>query len=667
MTRIGLTLDELLATTWASGVAARYAARLPGLDVLEGETVALVGEGAGDLVDAFAGAVDGALPVDGGIAAQGGALRIHAQQAGRVGVRALAVSDPFPGLGAEAKSLAVADLASFARLGLTTVVAASDRDAALLFADRVVLLRAGRVQAAYPVVAAYPRTAESVAAVADRLATFAAEGRARPPVGWALMFIDEVKVHVKGGRGGSGVTSFAKQPFEPRGRPDGGDGGNGGHVIVRATHDVQSLVDYHHRPHRAAGAGRNGEGDLRRGADGDDVVLLVPLGTVVKDADGRVLADLLREGAEYVVAQGGRGGRGNAAFRTSSRRAPMFHEFGEPPQEGWVVLELKLVADVALVGFPNAGKSSLIARLSAAKPKIADYPFTTLTPNLGVVRADDMDFVVADVPGLIEGASEGRGLGHQFLRHVERAGALVHVLDCATYEQRDPREDLRTVVAELRAYMPELLERPALVFLNKADVDPDTAEIILPDLVADGWEVIVGSAVTGAGVEDLRWRMAALVRDARQSRAAEVSVDEPWAEGSPGSRPVLRPAESKRRDFTIERDEDGWLVRGDRIERWIVMADLTNDEAVRYLQGRLVRAGVERALADAGAERGDTVRIAGAVFDFEPDRGDVPDDDVDDEAEVFDDDALFDDDHDDLDDRDDVEEHDEYDEEDEAG
>ena len=441
------------------------------------------------------------------------------------------------------------------------------------------------------------------------------------------MFIDEVKVHVKGGRGGTGVTSFAKQPFEPRGRPDGGDGGNGGDVIVRATHDVQSLVDYHHRPHRAAGAGRNGEGDLRRGADGEDVVLLVPRGTVVKDADGVVLADLLKEDDEYVVAKGGRGGRGNAAFRTSARRAPMFHEFGEPPQEGWIVLELKLVADVALVGFPNAGKSSLIARLSAAKPKIADYPFTTLTPNLGVVRADDMDFVVADVPGLIEGASEGRGLGHQFLRHVERAGALVHVLDCATYEQRDPREDLRTVVGELRAYMPDLLERPALVFLNKADVDPDTAEIILPDLVADGWEVIVGSAVTGQGAEDLRWRMAALVREAREQRAAEIDL----GQEAPLARPVLRPAESKRRDFHVEATEDGWVVVGERVERWVVMADLSNDEAVRYLQGRLVRAGVERALIEAGAQRGDTVQIAGAVFDFEPERPDMPDDEDEDD------------------------------------
>ncbi|HWH32196.1 MAG TPA: GTPase ObgE, partial [Egibacteraceae bacterium] len=335
------------------------------------------------------------------------------------------------------------------------------------------------------------------------------------------MFIDEVKVHVKGGRGGSGVTSFARQPFEPRGRPDGGDGGHGGSVVVRATHDVASLVDYHHRPHRAAAGGRHGEGDLRRGADGDDVVLLVPRGTVVKDPDGNVLADLLAEGDEYTAARGGRGGRGNAAFRTSARRAPMFHEYGEPGQERWIVLELKLVADVALVGFPNAGKSSLIARLSAAKPKIADYPFTTLAPNLGVVRADDADFVVADVPGLIEGASEGRGLGHQFLRHVERAGALVHVLDCATYEQRDPREDLATVVDELRAYMPDLLDRPALVFLNKADADPDTAEIVRPDLEADGWEVLVGSAVTGQGVEELRWRMAGLVREARAAHVEQ--------------------------------------------------------------------------------------------------------------------------------------------------
>lgn len=444
------------------------------------------------------------------------------------------------------------------------------------------------------------------------------------------MFVDEVKVAVRGGKGGSGVTSFARQPYEPRGRPNGGDGGNGGSVRVRATADVATLVEYHHRPHRAAGNGANGEGDLRRGGDGADEVLLVPLGTVVRGEDGAPLADLLRDGDEIVVVPGGRGGRGNAAFRTSTRRAPRFHEHGEPARERWIRLELKLVADAALVGFPNGGKSSLIARLSAARPKIADYPFTTLAPNLGVVTADDVDFVVADVPGLVEGASEGRGLGHRFLRHVERAGVLIHVLDCASYEQRDPRQDLATVLEELERYSAQVLEgsseppltdRPALVFLNKADADPDTAEIVRPDLESDGWEVIVGSAVTGQGVDRLRRRMAALVVQARADRAAGTA-----AELSP--RPILRPA-GIAQDFVVERRGQGFAVRGDRVERWVLMTELDNPDGLRYLQGRLARAGVERALAAAGARRGDPVEIAGAIFDFDPEDDADPADDAD--------------------------------------
>jgi len=447
------------------------------------------------------------------------------------------------------------------------------------------------------------------------------------------MFVDEVKVHVRSGRGGSGVTSFARQPYEPKGRPNGGDGGRGGSVLVRASSDVATLVEYHHRPHRAAGNGTHGEGDLRRGADGGDEVLLVPLGTVVKREDGEPVADLARAGDEMVVAPGGRGGRGNAAFRTSARRAPRFHEFGEPATEGWVRLELKLAADVALVGFPNAGKSSIIARLSAAKPKIADYPFTTLAPNLGVVRSDDVDFVVADVPGLIAGAAEGRGLGRSFLRHVERAGVLVHVLDCASYELRDPREDLATVLDELGRYdfevrgatVPDLVDRPALVFLNKIDADPDTAEIVAPDLEADGWEVIAGSAVTGAGIDRLRRRLADLVVAVRADRETEV----PELQG----RTVLRPAGTATGpDFVVEPLGRGWRVTGERVARWVLMTDLENPDGVRYLQGRLVRAGVERALADAGARRGDPVEIAGAVFEFEPEPGVVPGDD--DDAEL---------------------------------
>jgi GTP-binding protein len=442
------------------------------------------------------------------------------------------------------------------------------------------------------------------------------------------MFVDTVRIQVRGGRGGDGVTAFARQPYEPYGPPSGGDGGTGGSVVLVADANIATLIDYHHRPHRTAGRGRHGEGDRRRGADGDDEVLRVPVGTVVSTEDGTVLGDLVRDGDRLIAARGGRGGRGNAALRTRERRSPKFHERGEPGEERWLRLELKLVADVALVGFPNAGKSSLIARLSAAKPKIADYPFTTLTPNLGVVAGDDTDLVIADVPGLIEGASEGRGLGHQFLRHVERARVLVHVLDCASYEQRDPRDDLRTVLDELAAYDEgsggrlRFSTRPALVVLNKIDTDRDTAEIVRTDLVAAGHEVLVTSAVTGEGIDALRWKLIELVRDSRQAEPPPLAkTDAP---------PVLRPIQAAP-TAGVERVSGGWRVTGPHVERWVTMSDLDNAEAVRYLQDRMERAGVYRALADAGAAAGDDVEIAGNVFTYEPPVaiGDVetPDDD----------------------------------------
>ncbi len=434
------------------------------------------------------------------------------------------------------------------------------------------------------------------------------------------MFVDEVRVHVKGGRGGNGVTSFARQPFEPRGRPDGGDGGHGGSVVLRASGDVATLVDYHHRPHRSAGSGRHGEETCAGARTATTRSCPCRPGRSSATPTARSWPTSCRSATRSSrrPVDAAAGATPRSVPPTGAR--PRFHELGEPPHERWLVLELKLVADVALVGFPNAGKSSLIARLSAAKPKIAGYPFTTLAPNLGVVRDDDVDFVVADVPGLLEGASDGRGLGHTFLRHVERAAVLVHVLDCASYEQRDPREDLRVVVDELAAYQAgldrrpgwvDLLERPALVFLNKTDADPDTAEIVAPALEADGWEVLSGSAVTGAGLGALRHRMAALVtlaRDQRTTTDAELDL----------ARPVLRPGKGGD-DLRVERSGDGWRVSSERVHRWVVMTDLGNEEAVRYLQGRMVRAGVERALIEAGARRGDPVDIAGAVFDFEPD------------------------------------------------
>jgi GTP-binding protein len=429
------------------------------------------------------------------------------------------------------------------------------------------------------------------------------------------MFVDNVRIHVRGGDGGNGVTAFVRQPYEPYGPPSGGDGGDGGSVIVRADPNVATLVDYHHRPHRRAARGRHGEGDRRRGADGADEVLVVPVGTVVSTVDGEVLADLVHPGDQVRAASGGRGGRGNAALRTRQRRSPRFHEHGEPGQERWLRLELKLVADAALVGLPNAGKSSLIARLSAARPKIADYPFTTLTPNLGVVKTDDIDLVVADVPGLIAGASEGRGLGDEFLRHVERARVLVHVLDCASHEQRDPRDDLRVILAELEAYDERstldlrFTRRPALVVLNKVDADRETAEIVRDDLVADGWEVLETSAATGEGVDRLRWRIVEIVRAARER-------DGPTPGGARPT-PVLRPIQAAPA-VRVERDDGGWRLSGEHVERWVRMSDLDNPEAVRYLQDRMDRAGVEAALVEAGALPGDDVHIAGHVFTFEP-------------------------------------------------
>jgi GTP-binding protein len=429
------------------------------------------------------------------------------------------------------------------------------------------------------------------------------------------MFVDKVRIHVRGGDGGNGVTAFARQPYEPYGPPSGGDGGDGGDVVLLADPNVATLVDYHHRPHRRAARGRHGEGDRRRGADGEDEVLAVPVGTVVSTQDGHVLADLAHPGSRVTASSGGRGGRGNAALRTRQRRSPRFHEFGEPGQERWLQLELKLVADAALIGFPNAGKSSLIARLSAATPKIADYPFTTLTPNLGVIKSDDIDLVVADVPGLIAGASAGRGLGDQFLRHVERARVLVHVLDCASHEQRDPRDDLRVVLAELEAYDQNspvdlrFSRRPALVVLNKIDADRETAEIVRGDLAADGWEVIETSAVTGEGVDQLRWRITDIVRAARE-RDGPIPV-------AAGATPVLRPIQAAP-PIEVRRVDEGWQQSAEHVERWVRMTDLENPEAVRYLQDRMDRAGVEAALLDVGAVPGDDVEIAGHVFTFEP-------------------------------------------------
>jgi GTPase len=426
-------------------------------------------------------------------------------------------------------------------------------------------------------------------------------------------FIDRVALHIAAGRGGNGVASVHREKFKPLGGPDGGNGGSGGSVILRVDPDVTTLVDYHHSPKRKAENGGQGAGGRRNGANGSDLVLPVPDGTVVSDADGEVLADLVGAGAELVIAQGGRGGLGNSALASATRKAPGFALLGEPGEELEIVLELKVVADVGLVGFPSAGKSSLIAALSRARPKIADYPFTTLVPNLGVVAAGDTTFTVADVPGLIEGAAEGRGLGHDFLRHIERCAALVHVLDTATMEPgRNPVDDLDVIEAELQRYG-GLEDRPRLVALNKVDV-PDgrgIAELVVDELRERGLRVFEVSAASGEGTRELVFAMAEIVA----ARRAEEATTE-------AERIVLRPRAVDGGDFTVTKTGAGWRVRGTKPERWVRQTDFANDEAVGFLADRLDRLGVEERLLELGAEEGDTVLIGhpddSVVFDFRP-------------------------------------------------
>ncbi|RBM23643.1 GTPase ObgE [Streptomyces sp. PT12] len=427
-------------------------------------------------------------------------------------------------------------------------------------------------------------------------------------------FVDRVELHVVAGNGGHGCASVHREKFKPLGGPDGGDGGRGGDVVLVVDPDVTTLIEYHHRPHRKATNGKPGGGGHRTGAHGQDLVLPVPDGTVVLDGNGEVLADLVGRGTTFVAGQGGRGGLGNAALASPRRKAPGFALLGEPGEERDIVLELKTVADVALVGFPSAGKSSLISVLSAAKPKIADYPFTTLVPNLGVVTAGSTVYTVADVPGLIAGASEGRGLGLEFLRHVERCSVLVHVLDCATLEPgRDPLTDLDVIEAELARYG-GLDDRPRLVVLNKTDIPEgqDLADIVRPDLEARGLEVFDASAVSRKGLRDLSYALAAQVAKAREAKPVEEAT-----------RIVIRPRAIDDSGFTVTEEGEGFFrVRGEKPERWVRQTDFTNDEAVGYLADRLARLGVEDELRRAGAREGDGVGIGGdddaVVFDFEP-------------------------------------------------
>ena len=427
-------------------------------------------------------------------------------------------------------------------------------------------------------------------------------------------FVDRVTLYAAAGKGGDGCVSVKREKFKPLGGPDGGNGGRGGDIILVVDSSVTTLLDFHHSPHRKATSGSQGYGDRKDGTYGQDLILPVPNGTVVYDDKGNQLADLIGVGTTFLAAQGGHGGLGNLALSSSKRRAPGFALLGEPGEERTLYLELKSVADIALVGYPSAGKSSLIAAISAARPKIADYPFTTLVPNLGVVQAGDTRFTVADVPGLIPGASQGKGLGLEFLRHVERCVALVHVLDCGTLEtDRNPITDLEIIESELAQYG-GLEDRIRIVALNKIDL-PDgqaMADMVAQTLRDKGYEVYPVSAASRAGLTELLYAMARLVQKARAEAATEERT-----------RIILRPVAVDDSGFTVQANADGsFSVRGQKVVRWVRQTNFKNAEAIGYLADRLAQLGVEKELFKKGAVAGSEVRIGSGdnevVFEWEP-------------------------------------------------
>lgn len=418
-------------------------------------------------------------------------------------------------------------------------------------------------------------------------------------------FIDEAKIHVEAGKGGDGCVSFRREKYVPRGGPDGGDGGRGGHVILVGSSSVRTLLDYHYKRHYRAENGEHGKGKLQHGRDGKDLRLLVPLGTVVYDESGKVIGEVLEDGQELIVARGGRGGRGNASFVNSVRQAPTMRELGEPGESRWITLELRLLADVGIVGFPNAGKSTLISRVSKARPKIADYPFTTLNPHLGTVKLPDgRSFVVCDLPGIIEGASEGKGLGLKFLKHISRAAVILILIDLQD-PQRNPVEAYETLIQEMKKFDPSLVERVRVVAGNKIDI-PEAREKV-PDVSRYFEEIGVPfypiSAVTGEGIEKLLYRLAEEVeKHPRELVEKEFDIVVPEIE-----------------EIKVQKIEEGvYEVKGKKAERAVAMTDFENEEAVLNLQKKLKKMGVEDRLLEAGAKEGDTVIIGNIQFDFFP-------------------------------------------------
>lgn len=450
------------------------------------------------------------------------------------------------------------------------------------------------------------------------------------------MFTDKVRIFVKAGDGGAGCMSFRREAHVPKGGPDGGDGGRGGNIIVQASMRVSSLIGYRFKHHFKAMRGTHGKGSKMNGANGEDLILPVPVGTVVREYNeetkqvGEIIADLTHDGESIIVARGGIGGRGNTHFVTPTRRAPAFAELGVPAEECWIELEMKLMADAALVGVPSAGKSSLISRISAAKPKIADYPFTTLVPNLGVVKTDDYSYVVADVPGLIEGAHEGKGLGHEFLRHIERSAIILHVVDLSGgFEGRDPVEDYRIIKRELELYAPELAERPCIVVGNKIDTPgaEEAAKRLAEEVKADSLARVGGnefekspleprlfctSAVTGQGLDALMQATGARVQElreeARKAQEGQEHFDQIWQHRR----------DERDKQFTVTQLSDGvFRVSGKQIERMVIQTDWENEEAIAFLQHRFKRLKLDEALEAAGARDGDEIRILGRDFEFE--------------------------------------------------
>lgn len=457
------------------------------------------------------------------------------------------------------------------------------------------------------------------------------------------MFTDISHINVVGGDGGAGCMSFRREAFVPKGGPDGGDGGHGGNVIVEATSQLSSLIDYRFKHHFKAERGTHGKGARKHGSRGADLVLKVPLGTVVRELDPQTMeplydiADLTQQGERVCVAPGGVGGRGNIHFVSSTRRAPAFAEKGEPAIPHWIELEMKLMADVALIGMPSVGKSSLIARISAARPKIADYPFTTLVPNLGMVRAlDHSSFVVADVPGLIEGASQGKGLGHEFLRHIERTAMLVHIVDATGgFEGRDAVDDYRIINTELKNYAAELADRPQIVVANKIDMPHSkrSLERLREAALADGHQFFTISTLTGEGLSEFVGSCAQMVQTLRQELAAQQTAEQTSVQAKVANWELQR----QQRDKRYHINNLGGAVfqlTGTTVERMVVQTDWDNDEAILYLQHRFERMGIDDALYKAGCRNGDEVRILGYSFEF----GGFDDEKPDDFDELTDDD-----------------------------